>query len=346
MNKRSKGLIFIIASFIAALALFIILLDSLGIENILEIFLRVRFWHIGVIAAFTLFYLIIFVIKWQRILKIEGHKVPFKDLLFYRLAGFAVAYLTPAADFGGEPVMAYLLSKEYKKISFTASFASVIINRLVGLVSNITFVFLAFAYIFSFFILPEEVAFVFYIMLSLIAILFVFVYFFATTRKPLEKLLKITGLYGLKKLRRAARVEEFDAALNNFFHYHPGEVFISLGLSVLGTLSLVAGFWSLAYFLGFDLKFFEALIAWSVDSIVATMPVPANIGFAEAGESAWFSIMGIGGASGFSFYLIMRSKDILYALIGIIALVYKGVGKEIIYLVKETFRLNNSNHPS
>lgn len=341
MTKHAKGLVFIMAALVLAVALFITLLDQIGLAEILAVFLKVRLWHIGVILGLTLVYLLIFNWRWKRILKIGGYDVSFKDLLFYRLAGYAVSYLTPAADFGGEPIMAHLLSKDYKKITFTASFTSIVINRLVALIPNITMIMLGFLYAFTFFVLPNEISFVFYIVLGVLVTLFIFSYFMIT-RRPLEKFIRFTGLYRLKFLKENSNITKIDEYMENFFHHNPREVLINMGLSLLSILALISNYWAMSRFLGFDLNFFEAIMAQSIEAIVSAMPVPANIGLAEAGEAVWFGILGIGAASGFSFYLIMRTKDIFYSLLGLVALLYKGVGKETMALFKEAFRLNDS----
>lgn len=340
---KKKGLITISAVFLLSLATFFILLDNFGIANILGVFYQVRLWHIGVIIGLMFIHFIFFNIRWKRILKAQGYEVSLKDLMIYRFAGFSVSYLTPAADFGGEPVMAYLLSKEYKEINMPNSFASVISNRVMDLVVNLSLILLSFFYVITFFVLPDNLTFLFYITLGVVIVLMLFLYrLFLKKKNPIHRMCEAINLYKIDAVySRKKSIEEFDEILNKFFHNNSKELFIHLFLSLLTSFSIIAIFWSLSRFLGFDFNLMESVVARSIEAIVlSAIPVPASIGFGEASESAWFSIMNIGAASGFSFYLLYRTKDIFFALVGLGALFVKGVWDEVINVLKDSFERN------
>ncbi|MEX0689862.1 MAG: lysylphosphatidylglycerol synthase transmembrane domain-containing protein, partial [Candidatus Paceibacterota bacterium] len=215
-----KGIIIMIIIFLVALATFFFLLDNYGLENIIQVLLEIKLWHIGVIIGITFLHYLLFAIRWQRVLRIQGYEVSLKNLIIYRLSGYSVSYLTPAADFGGEPVMAYLLSKDYPEIDMTSSFASVASNRSLDLIINLIIILISFFYIMTFFVLPDNLTFLFYITLVISIILIVVMYrLVLKERDPLHRLFTKTRLYKLKSvLERKKSIKKFDLMVNKFFH--------------------------------------------------------------------------------------------------------------------------------
>ncbi|MEX2436591.1 MAG: lysylphosphatidylglycerol synthase transmembrane domain-containing protein [Candidatus Paceibacterota bacterium] len=344
-----KGIIIMIIIFLVALATFFFLLDNYGLENIIQVLLEIKLWHIGVIIGITFLHYLLFAIRWQRVLRIQGYEVSLKNLIIYRLSGYSVSYLTPAADFGGEPVMAYLLSKDYPEIDMTSSFASVASNRSLDLIINLIIILISFFYIMTFFVLPDNLTFLFYITLVISIILIVVMYrLVLKERDPLHRLFTKTRLYKLKSvLERKKSIKKFDLMVNKFFHDDRKELKIGFVLALITNLLLVLGFWVLAKFLGFDLSAMQALVARAIDTIVmGAIPVPASIGAGEAGESAWFEIMGLGGVSGFSYYLILRVNNFFYSFLGLALLFFKGVWGEVLEITKKAFKKNGLENES
>ncbi|MEX1014515.1 MAG: lysylphosphatidylglycerol synthase transmembrane domain-containing protein [Candidatus Paceibacterota bacterium] len=343
---KKKGLIIIGIIFLIALATFFILLDSYGLEEIVQVLLKVKLWHLCVLLGITLIHYIVFAFRWQRILRIQGYEVSIKKLISYRISGYAVSYLTPAADFGGEPVMAYLLSKDNDKLSLTEAFASIASNRSLDLITNLFLILISLFYIFTFYVLPENLTFLFYITLFISIVLLMFLYRILFKKKdPLHRLFKKTKMYKLKYiLDRKDSIKKFDKILNKFFHDNPKELGIGIFLAIITNLILVMSFWFLGKALSFDMNFMHALVARGIDTIVmGAIPVPASIGAGEAGESAWFEVMGIGGVSGFSFYLILRVNNLFYSFVGLGLLFFKGVWQEVLNITKKAFEKSNFN---
>ncbi len=94
--------------------------------------------NIGITYVFTL--------RWWIILRAQGHRIPLIRLSTYRLAGFALSYLTPGTQFGGEPLQIALCHRRHAVPTPDAT-AAVIIDRAVELLGNFTF--LAFGLVLS-----------------------------------------------------------------------------------------------------------------------------------------------------------------------------------------------------
>ena len=77
------------------------------------------------------------VLRWQRIIRAQGFNVPYRHLFMYKLAGYAISYITPSAHVGGEPVRAYLLKRD--NVPFPKAMSSVIIDKSFDLTVNTLF---------------------------------------------------------------------------------------------------------------------------------------------------------------------------------------------------------------
>ncbi len=341
MKKISHILVTVLS--LASVALFVFLIKKYPAEEILGLLSKVGLIHILILLGLTIVYLSLYTIRWKRILKLEGYDISFKDLLSYRLAGYSFSYLTPLADYGGEPVVAYLMNKDNPKLSFSKSFASVIASRIISAIPESFFLIISISYVLFFLVLPAKINFIFYILLGIVTLLLLFIYYIILKKRhPLSKIiyfLKLDKLSFIKK--NMSSIKNFDDLLNNLFHDHPKELLINVSLSFLALTSIISMFWLLARNLGIHLNFAEAITARSITSVIGSLvPVPANIGIGEGSESAWFSAIGFGAAQGFGFYLLIRAKDILITTAGIIVLINKGFLKNI-NKIKEILRENN-----
>ncbi len=99
-------------------------LGALGILSVLaNVLLSMTFW----------------VLAWWVILRSYGIRLPLRNIIGARLAGYAVSYLTPTLYFGGEPVRAMLVVGK-SDAPTTRIFATIVVERFLGGLSMIVFV--------------------------------------------------------------------------------------------------------------------------------------------------------------------------------------------------------------
>ncbi len=79
-----------------------------------------------VVQVFTYF---LYTLRWQILNKLANIDASFKKLLPMVLVGLAVNNITPSGRGGGEPVRAYLLSKDKEEYHFEDAFATVVADR-------------------------------------------------------------------------------------------------------------------------------------------------------------------------------------------------------------------------
>ena len=95
-------------------------IGALKIANLTIIVLAI------IVQIFTYF---LYTLRWQILNKIAGMDVSIKKLLPMIMVGLAINNITPSGRGGGEPVRAYLLSKDTKEYHFDETFATVVADR-------------------------------------------------------------------------------------------------------------------------------------------------------------------------------------------------------------------------
>lgn len=107
----------------------IVMLWFVGIDQVIE---ALKLANLGIIAlaiAVQVFTYFLYTLRWQILNKLADMDVGFKRLLPIIMVGLAVNNITPSGRGGGEPVRAYILSKEKKEYHFEDSLATVVADR-------------------------------------------------------------------------------------------------------------------------------------------------------------------------------------------------------------------------
>ncbi len=110
--------------------------------------LRELSWRAGAgLVLLNALFLALSAWRWQVLLRaLHPGRVPLRQMLVYRLAGFAISYFTPGTQFGGEPLQVYALHRR-ERVPGAAAWASVGLDRLLDLTANTSFVLLALAWL-------------------------------------------------------------------------------------------------------------------------------------------------------------------------------------------------------
>jgi uncharacterized protein (TIRG00374 family) len=108
------------------------------VEDIGRVVGRLRTPQLAALLAMNLLILWSFSWRWWAALRALGHSVSTVRLVGYRLAAFAVSYLTPGPQFGGEPLQVYLLSRR-EELPASTAVASVVVDKTLELIANFTF---------------------------------------------------------------------------------------------------------------------------------------------------------------------------------------------------------------
>ncbi len=134
VNKKVQALFFGFG-----LALFLFMVNRFGISKIVTNIEKTGWWIIPIIGVWAFVYLLN-AWAWTLVIKSFKHKIAFKDIFSISLSGFAINYITPVVNLGGEPYKIMAL-KEY--IGLNSSVSSVVLYSMLHFLSSFLFWFIA-----------------------------------------------------------------------------------------------------------------------------------------------------------------------------------------------------------
>ena len=123
MDKRSA--IFIIVSFLILIVMF----HFIGIENVIDALKKANLGLIALSIGIQIFTYFLYTLRWKLVNDAVNIKVSFRSLFPMMMVGLAVNNITPSGRGGGEPVRAYILSKE-EGYDLKDTFAGVVADRV------------------------------------------------------------------------------------------------------------------------------------------------------------------------------------------------------------------------
>lgn len=132
---KHKSLIFLFISFL----ILGVMLWFVGIGDILGALKIANLWFIALAVLIQVFTYYLYTLRWQIINKMDGIEISIKELFPIVMVGLATNNITPAGRGGGEPVRAYILSRD-KGYPMEETFATVVADKALD---TFPFVFLA-----------------------------------------------------------------------------------------------------------------------------------------------------------------------------------------------------------
>jgi hypothetical protein len=308
MKKSELAIAFV------AVTLFAWALVHIGPSTILQQLKAMRI-AVPIVLGLSLVRLLLQSITWSSSLKGEGIDVGIPRLAAVRLAGQSMGYLTVLGPVISEPMKIKLLGTSAQP-TITATFLddgvywfTSALLTIVGVVGVL-------------FVTARGSAY------HLIPIVFVFVLvvLFITRRKPV--------LSGAVRLFRngtpswLVRAEEFESSIRSYRFNRPALVsrmfWIDVGCQVLIASEVVVVLW----LLHLPIHFFTILAIEGVTRGLKMLSgwIPARLGSDEGGAVSAFALTGLSPMLGLALALTRRVRDFLWALLGIVWLVWNSQG--------------------
>jgi|GEM_PF-1729751 len=296
--------------------LFVDIIVDTGVDNIVT---ALRNFSVVYFAAYFLVQFVNFLFqtwRWQYILKHFKYKISFMKLILHRYAGWAVSFLTPSAQLGGDPIRVVLLGKE--GVRRRDAVFSVIVDRVLQLTGLIIFVLMGFAFLFSRHLVTKDIFFTFGI--ALIFFVCLLVWFYIASIKDIGFFSSIFRALRLNKFARFRKTYNktliIEEALREFYTDHWGKFVWLLVLSVIGEAYEIIEYLIIGHFMGFDFTFSEVFLIRSLPCLAYLIPIPGALGVLEGGHAAMFALLGID-INVFVFVLIVRIRDLINVFIGL-----------------------------
>ena len=130
MSKKIKILFLLVG-----LAVFIFLINEFGIENILINIRKTGWWMLPIVGIWFFAYLFN-AFAWVFIIKPHRGKFRFIEIFSISLSGFALNYITPFINLGGEPYKIFALKE---KLDTHCAVSSVLLYIMLHFLSSFVF---------------------------------------------------------------------------------------------------------------------------------------------------------------------------------------------------------------
>ncbi|MEX2224265.1 MAG: flippase-like domain-containing protein [Candidatus Rokuibacteriota bacterium] len=249
--------------------------------------------------------------------------VPFLLLLRARLAGEAVSLATPTMSVGGDPLKAYLLRPPLPLLD---GFVSVIADKTTVVAGQVLF--LAAGLLAAYLVAPPAGR-LLPIMAGLLVVEILAVGGFALVQaigalggggRLLGRLGRRVGLGGGERFQQ--NLGDLDRALAALYRHRRRRLLASAVVHAVAWATGGLEIYLVLSLLGTPAPMGIALIVESFASGVkfASFMVPASLGVLEGGYVVFFEAFGLGAASGLSYVLVRRLREITWAVVGFLAL--------------------------
>lgn len=307
-------------------ALFWLVIRYVGVENILSAFKSFSPAYMLLFLLIPLLINCISTYRWQLIVSEMGYQVPFYKLFAYKLMSFSLGYFSPAPNFSGEPLRAYLLRKY--KMRMSKALSSVLIDKSIEItidtmiscfIATVMIIFMDFPTVIKQIFILSVVGF----FLTVGLLYFAIVNHIGLVSSISEKLSKLTRFRIFNYITvKSKKVEYY---LTTFMHfrrkYMIKVLFVTLLIWPLMFLQFKIGL----LMLGFKGSLFHILLIMIFFAIASFFPIPASIGSLEAGQIAAFKLAGASPQLGLAMAILIRARDLLWAFVGLVLLWGRGI---------------------
>jgi len=306
----------------AGCALFVYLIIKTGPGEILKAIGRMSLLEITALMGLRLLYWLIRAVNWRALLIASGERVPFGHILGARIAGYAVSYLTPAGNIGGETVRIFALDR----VGRNKALATVVVDKTIEFMAGLSTIALSIVFLITEFALPRRQKIGLFAAMALLILLLIFL--ILKQRQglftwALDTLRKIKIRIPFFENRRD-KILETDAHISDFYGRNR-RLFMVLFASYFAQ----AWLWAAEIYLTFRFlggttpTFFKCFLIVTLGSFYSFLPVPGSMGVYELTYVSLFALLRIELAAGMAVIVIRRVVGLLWAGIGIIPLVKK-----------------------
>ncbi len=259
--------------------------------------------------------------RWWLLLWAMNGEVAFAQVFAYRLTGFGVSYFTPGPQFGGEPAQVLLLTRN-NGVAPVAAVSSVYLDKLLELLVN--FLVLAGGLILTLAAGLRSDLFQDWLWLPAAGLMLLpGAHLLALWRGwlPFSSLFDRLGFVRSPRpvLRRiGATIAEAEAQIAAFLRRKPRILFLAILLSILSWLGMILEYALMARFLGIEMSFVPVFFAFVLSRIAFLVPLPGGLGVLEVSQVFAMQTLGFGAAAGLALSLLIRARDVLIGLTGIL----------------------------
>lgn len=299
--------------------LLLVALQNAPLADIAASLRQLQPWQLLVILALDGLAVVLVTMRWWVIVRTRNAHVPLLPLVGYRMAAFSLSYFTLGPQVGGEPLQVLYLQRNYG-LGFARATSAVIVDKLLEFITNFIFLTLGLYALFRVGIFSQNGMQATVGMIPVVLLLFwplIHLVLLYRKRYPLAALLHWLALrVGKRKWMRLLIVSEYMAGA--FCRQNPRALFLSLAVSLLSWLVMAYEYSLMAHFLQISLDFWQLLSVLTALQLAFMIPVPAGLGTMEFAQIFVIQTFGYSYALGISLSLLMRARDLLNGVIGLL----------------------------
>lgn len=321
MNNKAKTILFIVG-----LVIFILLINEFGVENILSNIEKTGWWLLPIIAVWFFVY-ILNAVAWRLVLKIHRDKISFGEILSILISGFAINYITPVVNLGGEPYKVFALKE---KLGTHNAVSSVVLYSMLHFLSSFVFWIIAILLVLFSLTLTSEMQLIFGT--AFIAALSGTWFFFSRHKKGIfgSVVKLLPRLPFTKKLTEKLKLKTdaltiIDNQIIDFYSNSKPDFYASLFFEVAARFIASIEFIFIMLAIGIEITFQEAIFINAFSSLLLNIFffVPLGLGIREGSLFFIMSILKFSSGIGIYIGLVNRIRELFWILIGLLLIQLK-----------------------
>lgn len=321
MNNKVKTILFL-----AGLVIFVFLINEFGVENILFNIKKTGWWLLPIIAVWFFVYLLN-AVAWRSVLKIHRDKISFGEILSISISGFAINYITPIVNLGGEPYKVFALKE---KLGTHTAVSSVVLYSMLHFLSSFVFWIIAILLVLFSSSLTSEMQIIFGV--AFIVALSGIWFFYSRHKKGIfGSIIKLVPkLPFTKKLTEKLKLKTdslsiIDNQIIDFYSNSKPDFYTSLFFEVAARFLASVEFLFILLAIGIEITFIEAVYINAFSSLFLNIFffVPLGLGIREGSLFFIMSILKFSSGIGIYIGLVNRIRELFWILIGLLLIQLK-----------------------
>lgn len=302
-------------AWLAALGLLALAVRAVSWSEIVAVARRFELWQVATWLAVNVGVFALFGLRWGFLLRVQGHFIPFQDIMRYRLAAFGVSYFTPGPHFGGEPLQVYYLVRNHQVPAAVAT-AVITLDKVFEMLANFTFLAVGVATVAASGLLGAELG---WELLPGLLLALPALYLLGLWRGVHPLSVMVAGLaQRWPRLGRASVfVMEAETHMGKFCQTQPRAMLTAFVLSGVVWVGLVLEFGLMLNWLGVPMNLVQLITVMTAARLALLTPLPGALGALEGGQALAFAALGFGAEAGLAAGLLIRGRDVGFGLLGL-----------------------------
>ncbi len=305
--------------FIVGLGIFAFLVFHFGIGKIISNIKETGWWFLPIIGVWGFAY-VLNALSWSAIIDSKNNGLSFGEIYAITVSGFAINYITPVMNLGGEP---YRIIRLKDKIGLDKAVSSTISYTMIHFLSHFFFWISAIILISVFLPISQELKIIFG---AVFVVLVAAILFFISRHKNgvfesfILLLAKLPMLKkSVSKISEKLNFKNIDAGITEFYRERKSAFVSAIIWDFLARIIAAMEFYFILYAIGIHITILEAIYISAATSLITNILffMPMELGTREGGTSIIMKSLNFAPGIGIYISVIYRIREFFWILIGL-----------------------------